>query len=227
MLPPLKRRAACEFLATAGLACAVIGSGIAAQRLSPQDAGLQLLENSIATTLALVALLLALPGTHLNPVVTVVDWARGRMVRKDAAASLVAQVAGGILGTVVANLMFERAPLEFSTRVRTGTHLWLGEVLATSGLLVTVHGTGRSNPPAVPLAVGCYIGAAYWFTSSTSFANPAVTVARAFSDSFAGIAPGSVPGFVVAQALGAVLGCAVLALLFPSQPRTREAKEGP
>lgn len=215
MLPALRRRAAAEFVGTAGLVCAVVGSGIAAQRLSPGDVGLQLLENSIATALALVALLLALEGAHVNPIMTALEWARGRMRRADAAAFLAAQFAGGILGAVLANAMFERAPVEISTEVRGGAHLWLGEVVATAGLLVAVHGTVRSNAKAVPLAVGCYIGAAYWFTSSTSFANPAVTVARMFSDSFAGIAPGSVPGFLAAQVAGGVLGYAALALLFP------------
>ena len=218
VLPELTRRAVAEAIGTAGLVCAVIGSGIAAQRLSPGDAGLQLLENTVATSLALVALVLALgsvSGPHLNPVVTAVDWARRRLPPRDALAYVAAQVGGGVAGAALANAMFERPLLEAATRVRSGPALWLGEVVATSGLLVTVHGTLRSSPRAVPYAVASFIGAAYWFTSSTSFANPAVTVARSLSDSFAGIAPASVPAFVAAQAVGGALGLAVLVVLFP------------
>jgi glycerol uptake facilitator-like aquaporin len=136
------------------------------------------------------------------------------MTGRDALAFVAAQMAGGIVGVAVANAMFERPLIEASTQVRTGFPLWVGEVVATFGLLVTIHGTLRSNRSALPLAVGCYIGAAYWFTSSTSFANPAVTLARAFSDSFAGIAPASVPGFVLSQIVGALLSCLAPGLRF-------------
>ena len=216
MLTSGGRRALAEFLGTAGLVAAVIGSGIAAQRLSPGDVGLQLLENSIATAMALVALLLAfspISGAHFNPLVTAVEWLRRKMPGADASRFVLAQLAGGVVGALLANAMFEHAILETSSRVRSGASLWLGEVVATSGLLVTIHGTAAANERAVPVAVASYIGAAYWFTSSTSFANPAVTLARALSNSFAGIAPASVPGFVVAQVVGAAAGFGLLSLL--------------
>ncbi len=217
VLPVLARKASAEFLGTAGLVCAVIGSGIAAQRLSPGDVGLQLLENSIATALALLALILAfgaVSGAHLNPVVTGVEWRARRLRASETAAFVVAQVAGGIVGAVLANAMFERPLLEMAATERSGLPLWLGEVVATAGLLVTIRGTRESNPKAIPVAVASYIGAAYWFTSSTSFANPAVTIARAFSDSFAGIAPRSVPGFLAAQIVGAALGLLIISIVF-------------
>jgi arsenate reductase len=218
VLPELIRKALAEFVGTAGLVCAVVGSGIAAQRLSPGDVGLQLLENSTATVLALVALLFALgpiSGAHLNPVVTAVDLVRGRIPPRAAGAYVLAQVAGGVFGAVLANAMFDLPPVNGSSRARAAGGLWLGEVVATVGLLVTIHGTAASNAKAVPFAVAAYIGAAYWFTSSTSFANPAVTLARSLSDSFAGIAPASVPAFVLAQALGAALALVLLAVLLP------------
>jgi glycerol uptake facilitator-like aquaporin len=216
VLPGLARRAFAEGLGTAGLVLAVVGSGIAAERLSPGDAGLRLLENSLATALALVALLLALgpvSGGHLNPLVTLVEWARRRLRARDALAYVVVQVAGGAAGAVLANAMFGRAAIEVSAHARAGPGLWLGEVVATFGLLVVVHGVAASNAKALPGAVAAYVGAAYWFTSSTAFANPAVTVARTLSDSFAGIAPASVPGFLLAQVLGAALAFAALAWL--------------
>jgi glycerol uptake facilitator-like aquaporin len=217
VLPSLSRRAAAECLGTAGLVCAVVGSGIAAERLSPGDVGLQLLENSVATALALVALILAfgpVSGAHLNPVVTAVEWILRRVPTAAAVAYVTAQVTGGIAGAVLANAMFERPLLEASTHVRSGTALWLAEVVATVGLLLTIHGTAASSPRATPVAVASYVGAAYWFTSSTSFANPAVTVARAFSDSFAGIAPASVPAFVAAQVLGGAVALGLVTFLF-------------
>jgi glycerol uptake facilitator-like aquaporin len=224
VLPGLTRRAVAEAIGTAGLVCAVVGSGIAAERLSPHDVGLQLLENSIATAMALVALILtfgSVSGAHLNPAVTAVAWVRRTLPAKDAVVFVLAQVAGGILGAWAANAMFERPVFETAAHVRTGLPLWFGEVVATVGLLLTIHGTARSNPKAIPVAVGSYIGAAYWFTSSTSFANPAVTIARAFSDSFAGIAPSSVPAFVLAQAVGAAIACVAIARLFSAPPETQ------
>ena len=225
MFSPLGRKALAEFVGTAGLVAAVVGSGIAAERMSPNDVGLQLLENAVATTLALVALILtfgSVSGAHINPVVTAVAFARREMGGRAAAAYVVAQMAGGVAGAILANAMFARPLLDSATHVRTGAALWLGEVVATAGLLLVIHGTLASNAKAVPFAVGAYIGAAYWFTSSTSFANPAVTIARAGSDSFAGIAWASVPAFVAAQVVGAAAGFLLLAVLFPGWARRGE-----
>jgi glycerol uptake facilitator-like aquaporin len=216
----LARRTLAEFVGTAFLVAAVVGSGIAAQRLSPHDPGLQLLENSLITGAALVALILALQpvSAAFNPVVTLVERAFGAIDDRTAAALIVGQVAGGFAGVVVANLMFDLPAVDLSTHHRSGGGLWLGEVIATLGLLVVVFGTMRSGrSDRVAFAVGGYIVAAYWFTSSTSFANPAVTIARMFSDTFAGIAPGSVALFVVAQLGGGIVGYAVIRALFPER----------
>jgi glycerol uptake facilitator-like aquaporin len=231
----LGRRALAEFVGTAFLVAAVIGSGIAAVRLSPYDVGLQLLENSIITGGALVALILALQpvSAAFNPVVTVVERAMGAVTSREAGALIVAQFAGGFVGAVVANLMFGLSAVNLSTHHRSGHGLWLGEVVATLGLLVVVFGTvrtGRSD--RVAFAVGGYIIAAYWFTSSTSFANPAVTVARMFSNSFAGIAPASVLMFVAMQIVGGALGFLLIRGLYPNTPATgaeavAQAVEGP
>lgn len=225
--PALGRRLAAEFLGTALLVTAVVGSGIMAAQLSPDDVGLQLLENSTATALALPVLILIfgpVSGGHFNPVVSAADWWLGRRRGtgpggRALAGYVAAQLAGGIAGAVLANLMFVRAPVSWSTHHRSGGHLWLGEVVATAGLILVIFALARSGRAALaPLAVGAYIGAAYWFTSSTSFANPAVTAGRAFTDSFAGIAPVTVPGFVVAQLLGAVAGVAAVVALYPHPP---------
>jgi glycerol uptake facilitator-like aquaporin len=218
---PLARRALAEFVGTAFLVAAVIGSGIAAVRLSPNDVGLQLLENSIITGGALVALILALQpvSAAFNPVVTLVERALGGLGTRDACALIGAQMAGGVLGAIVANLMFNLDAVTFSGHHRTGHALWLGEVVATLGLLVVIFGTARAGrSERVAFAVGGYILAAYWFTSSTSFANPAVTVARMFSDTFAGIAPVSVVGFVAAQLVGGLLGYGLIRGLYPHTP---------
>ena len=216
-VPRLVRRATAELLGTAFLVAAVIGSGIAAQRLSPGDTGLQLLENSVATGAALVALILALQpvSASFNPVVTLVERALGRITSPDAVVLVAAQIVGGIVGTVVANLMFDLDAVSISTHHRaTGGHL-LGEVVATLGLVVVVFGALRSpRIETVALAVGGYITAAYWFTSSTSFANPAVTIARTLSDTFAGIAPAAMPGFVLMQLIGGALGVGAVVLLY-------------
>ncbi|MFD7023403.1 aquaporin [Promicromonospora sukumoe] len=227
--PALWRRAVAEALGTGLLVAIVVGSGIAAQRLSPDDVGLQLLQNSLATTLGLAVLIGVLgpvSGAHLNPVVTVVDWFTGRRDGSgpragDGLAYVAAQVAGGIGGALLANAMFG-VPSGLSTTDRaTGPHL-LAEVVATAGLVLVIHGLLRSGRAAwVPAAVGAYIGAAYWFTSSTSFANPAVTVGRVFTDTFAGIDPASVLPFVAAQALGGALGVLVAAVLYPRTPSAR------
>ncbi|MGI9079477.1 MAG: aquaporin [Acidimicrobiales bacterium] len=216
----LARRAFAEALGTGLLVLAVIGSGIAAQRLSPGDGGLQLLESAAATAAALIAIILAVgpvSGAHLNPVVTLADRAFKGLATTEATAYIGAQVVGGAAGAVVANLMFSLPAVELSTHVRSSGALWLSEVVATFGLLLVIFGVVRSGRSSVaPFAVGAYIGGAYFFTSSTSFANPAVTLSRTLSNSFAGIAPSSVPAFVVAQLLGAALALAAVRILYPS-----------
>jgi glycerol uptake facilitator-like aquaporin len=218
----LTRRLAAEALGTGLLVVAVIGSGIMASRLSPADIGLQLLENAAATAGALVALILlfgAVSGAHLNPVVTLVDRSFGSITTANAGLYVLAQVAGGCLGAVVANLMFGLPAVDWSTTARSAGGLWLSEVVATAGLLLVIHGCVRSGrAAAVPFAVAAWIGGAYWFTSSTSFANPAVTIARTLSDSFAGIRPSSVPMFVLMQLAGAVVAIALIRFFFPATP---------
>lgn len=218
MTDSLGRRALAELIGTAFLLMAVIGSGIAAARLSPDDVGLQLLENSLITGAALVALILALQpvSAAFNPVVTLVERALGVVGTRDAIVLIVAQFVGGLVGAVLANLMFGLDAVSLSSQQRSGGGLWLGEVVATLGLLLVIFGTIRSGrADTVAYAVGGYITAAYWFTSSTSFANPAVTVARMFSDTFAGIMASSVPMFVLMQLVGGLIGLAVIKLLYP------------
>ncbi|HEY6798958.1 MAG TPA: aquaporin, partial [Kineosporiaceae bacterium] len=230
----LIRRAGAELLGTAFLVAAVIGSGIAATRLSPGQVGLQLLENSLITGGALIALILALQplSAAFNPVVTLVELALGAVPAAAALVLIAAQFVGGFVGAVVANLMFQLDAVSISTHHRSTSNLWLGEVVATFGLVVVIFGmvrAGRANHVAV--AVAGYITAAYWFTSSTSFANPAVTVARIFSNTFAGIAPSSVPMFILMQLLGGALAYAVVRFLYPDAPAlaaqlTEEATPG-
>jgi len=215
----LARQAAAELLGTAFLVMAVIGSGIAAQRLSPNDVGLQLLENSVVTGAALVALVLAFQpvSASFNPVITLVERVTGRITTGTAAALTAAQLTGATAGAILANVMFDLAPVTISTHVRDGGGRWLGEVVATTGLVLVIFGALRSpRIETVAFAVGGYITAAYWFTSSTSFANPAVTAARMLSDTFAGIAPASVPGFLAMQLLGGALGAALVIALHPT-----------
>ena len=215
---PLIRPALAELIGTAFLVAAVIGSSVAAERLSPDDRGLQLLQNALITGSVLVALVLALQpvSAAFNPVVTLVERALGALGTAQAAVLVLAQVVGGVLGAVVANLMFELPAVAVSSEERTGAGLWLGEVVATTGLVVVVFGALRGGRgPQVAFAVGGYITAAYWFTSSTSFANPAVTLARTLSEAPAGIAPGSVTGFVLAQLAGGVLAYGLVRLLYP------------
>ena len=217
--PPagLSRKVATEFVGTAFLVTAVVGSGIMATRLS-DDVGLQLLENSIATGAVLVALILALQpvSAAFNPVVTLIETAVGELRIAAAAALIAAQMAGGFLGAVAANVMFELPAVELSTHDRGGTGPWIAEVIATFGLVVIIFGSARAGRiDTIAFAVGGYIAAAYWFTSSTSFANPAVTVARMFSDTFAGIAPASAPAFVLAQLLGGAAGLVFVRAVFP------------
>jgi glycerol uptake facilitator-like aquaporin len=216
--PDVVRRAAAEAVGSGLLVTAVIGSGIAASRFSPDDIGLQLLENSIATGAALVALILALQpiSAAFNPVVTLAERAFGLVTSVEAAVLVAAQLVGAVCGAVLANLMFDLDAVSFAARSRPGGGLWLGEVVATFGLVLLIFGSLRSGrADSVAYTVGGYIAAAYWFTSSTSFANPAVTVARMFSDTFAGIAPASVPGFVLMQVVGGALAVALVAYLFP------------
>lgn len=218
------RRVLAEFVGTALLVAAVVGSGVMAATLSPRDVGLQLLENSVATAFALGTLILIfgpVSGAHFNPVVSAADWFLGRRARTGLTTTeltwyVLGQVAGAVGGSILANLMFALPAVEWSSRHRAAGHLWLGEVVATSGLILLIFALARSGRSSVaPAAVGAYIGAAYWFTSSTSFANPAVTIGRAFTDTFAGISPGSVPGFVVAQFGGLLIGVALLLALYP------------
>jgi arsenate reductase len=214
------RAALGEFLGSAGLAAVVVGSGIAAQRLSPGDVGLQLFENAFATALGLTVLILvfaSVSGAHFNPVVTVVDILLHRRSWSTAAVYLPSQVLGCIAGAVVANLMFAEPAVAWSTTDRSGWHLLLAEAAATAGLIVVIFAlvrTGRGQLAAP--AVGAYIGAAYFFTSSTSFANPAITVGRMFSDTFAGISPPSALPFIAAQLIGAAVGWGLVRVLFPA-----------
>jgi arsenate reductase len=219
------RRVLAEFLGTGLLVTVVVGSGIMAARLSPNDVGLQLLENSTATAFGLTALILMLgpvSGAHFNPVVTLADFILGRRTGtgtdlRNVLAYIPAQIAGGIGGAVLANLMFDLSAVTASTHTRSSGHLWLGEVVATAGLTLLIFSLVRTGRGALAApAVGAYIGAAYWFTSSTSFANPAVTIARAFTNTFAGIAPGSVAAFIAFQLLGAGIGIALIAALYPA-----------
>jgi len=217
---PLWRRLLAEFLGSAFLAAVVIGSGIAAQRLSPGQTGLELLENAAATAAGLFAIILMfgpVSGGHFNPVVSFVDAAFGGLSWRDAAAYLPVQVAGCIGGAVIANLMFALPAVSISTKHRASPAHFLSEIMATFGLMLVIFALARSGrSPAAPAAVGAYIGAAYFFTSSTSFANPAITVGRMFSDTFAGIAPSSAPAFIAAQIIGGVLALVVIKALYPA-----------
>jgi len=232
----LARRATAEAVGTALLVAIVVGSGIAAQRLSPTNIGLELLENSIATGAGLIALILALgpvSGAHFNPVVTMADRILGGTSTSDAAVYIVVQIVGACVGAMVANLMFDLPAVTISTHTRSTSGLWLGEVVAAFGLLIVILGVVRAGRASVAaFAVGGYIAAAYWFTSSTSFANPAVTIGRSLTNTFSGIAPSSVPTFIVMQVLGALLAVALGLFLFPGIPATdlvvpHEAPEAP
>jgi glycerol uptake facilitator-like aquaporin len=221
---PLHRRLVAEFLGTALLVTVVVGSGIAAAALSPSDVGLQLLENSTATAFGLAVLILIfgpVSGAHFNPVVSAADWLLGRrsdtgLVLGDVITYTAAQILGGIVGALLANAMFDLPIAQISTKDRVSVGHGLGEVVATAGLILLIFALARTGRAALSAAaVGAYIGAAYWFTSSTSFANPAVTIGRMFSDTFAGIAPTSAPLFIGAQLLGAAAGLALVRFLFP------------
>jgi arsenate reductase len=219
MTAPLARRLLAEYLGSAFLAAVVIGSGIAAQQLSPDDTGLALLENAAATAAGLFAIIVMfgpVSGGHFNPVVSLVDAHFGGLAWRDALAYIPAQIAGCITGAIAANTMFALTAISISTRHRASPAHLFAEVIATLGLLLVIFALARTGRSATaPAAVGAYIGAAYWFTSSTSFANPAISIGRIFSDTFAGIAPASVPGFVVAQLAGGVVAVVLIRALYP------------
>lgn len=216
----LARRLTAELVGSALLAALVIGSGIAAQRLSPDDVGLQLLENAFATALGLPVLILMfgpVSGAHFNPVVSLVDSLSGLRAWKDTAFYIPTQAVGCILGAILANLMFGNTAISLSTTDRITAPHFLSEIVATAGLILIIFSLTRTGRAAItPAAVGAYIGAAYFFTSSASFANPAITIGRMFSDTFAGIAPSSAPGFIAAQLIGAVLAFLLLKWLYPT-----------
>jgi glycerol uptake facilitator-like aquaporin len=229
-VPPFVRRLFAEFLGTGLLVAVVVGSGIAAQQLSPNDIGLQLLENSTATVLGLAVLILMLgpvSGAHFNPAVSAADWFIGRragtgLSLQDVGAYAVAQCAGGILGALLANVMFD-APMKLSTKHRLTSGHFVAEVVATAGLIALIFALARTRRGALSApAVGAYIGAAYWFTSSTSFANPAVAISRMFSNTFAGIAPSSVLAFIGAELVGAAVGLAAVLVLYPDAAVTAD-----
>ena len=225
--PTLIARLTAEAVGTALLVATVVGSGIMAQRLSPDDVGLQLLENAAATTGALIALILALgpvSGAHFNPVVSMVTRLFGGLSTRDTILYSLVQIAGGCIGAMIANVMFELDVVNLSTKDRSSGALWFSEVIATIGLVLIIFCIVRSGrASAVPYAVGVWIGGAYWFTSSTSFANPAVDFARSLSDSFAGIKPSSIPGFLIAQIVGGLLAFVLVKILYPVA-RDEEAK---
>jgi glycerol uptake facilitator-like aquaporin len=224
---PLSHRLLAEYLGSLLLAALVIGSGIAAQRLSPGDTGLQLLENAAATAVGLYAIILIfgpVSGGHFNPAVSIADAVFGNLAWRDVPAYALAQVLGCVTGAVLANVMFEAAPISISTTERATLAHGVSEVVATVGLLLVIFSLVRSGRAALaPSAVGAYIGAAYFFTSSTSFANPAITVGRVFSDTFAGITPSSVPVYVLAQLVGVAVAIPLLRLLHPTQTTAENA----
>ncbi len=217
--PPLARRLLAELMGSAFLAALVIGSGIAAQTLSPNDVGLELFENAAATAAGLFAIVLMfgpVSGGHFNPIVSLADASFGGIRRRDALAYIPAQVAGCVLGAVVANAMFSLAAVSISTHRRASPAHLLSEAIATAGLLLVIFSLARTKRAhTIPAAVGAYIGAAYFFTSSASFANPAITVGRMFSNTFAGIAPASVPGYVAAQLVGGACAIVLVRVLYP------------
>ena len=223
--PPLGRRLAAEGVGAFFLFATVIGSGIMAENLAGGNDAVALLANTLATgaiLFVLIAMLGPISGAHMNPAVSLVAALRRELGWRDAAAYALAQLAFGILGAWAAHLMFDLPTLQLSVKARTGLGQWTGEAIATFGLILTILGTVRHRPDWVPASVALYIAAAYWFTSSTSFANPAITIARSLSDSFAGIAPADVPAFVAAQLLGALLASLVARALFPAEGKSAD-----
>ena len=218
----IRRALLSEALGSLILFATVIGSGIMAERLAGGNVALALLGNTLATgaiLFVLITMLGPVSGAHLNPAVTLIMRLRGHVSNSVAIGYAVAQLAGGILGVWLAHLMFDVPVLQLSHRIRTGSGQWAGEAVATFGLIMTILGTARMRPESIPTSVALYITAAYWFTSSTSFANPAITIARSLSDSFAGIAPACVPGFVAAQIIGALVAHLAADLLFTEKPK--------
>ncbi|MET9044332.1 MULTISPECIES: MIP/aquaporin family protein [unclassified Streptomyces] len=239
MTAPLTRRALAEAVGSAALVAVVVGSGIQATELT-RDVGVQLLADSLATVFGLgvlIALLGPVSGAHFNPLVTLAAWATGRRGKdgptaRDVAVYVPAQIVGAVVGAIVADAMFGEPLVQWSTHNRFAGHLWLGEVVATAGLILLVLGLARTGRTHLgPVAVASYIGAAYWFTSSTSFANPAVTIGRTFTDTFAGIAPGSLGPFIAAQLVGAALGLGLVLAVFgrpaPAQTGAVPLQGGP
>ena len=221
----LKRRLSAEALGTGLLVTAVVGSGIMAAKLAGGNGAIALLCNTLPTGAVLfviITIFAPLSGAHFNPVVSLVMLLRGDLDRRTTMAYVVAQILGGCLGTIVAHLMFEVAPLQLSATMRSGLAQWFAEFVATFGLIATILGCMRFNSGAVATAVGLYITSAYWFTASTSFANPAVTIARSLSDTFAGISPHDVPGFLLAQCLGAVVAFVLFGWLLREPTVTAE-----
>ncbi|MDJ0959570.1 MAG: aquaporin [Acidimicrobiia bacterium] len=225
-MAPLGRRVAAEAVGTGFLLAGIVGSGIMATRLTA-DVGLQLLINAVATASILVAIILSIgpiSGAHLNPAVTLVDRWFGGLTSRDAAGYVAGQVAGGLVGVAAANLMFDIDVISLSTTARSGSHLWFAEVIATLGLVLVIFGVVRSGRAhSAPYVVGAYIAAAFFFTSSTSFANPAVTIGRMFSDTFAGIEPASAPAFLVAELVGVALVIPLIRFLFPDASDVADA----
>jgi len=221
----LSRRLVSECLGTALLLATVVGSGIMAERLAGGNVALALLGNTIPTgaiLFVLITMLGPVSGAHFNPAVTLAFWLRREIKLNEALAYVGVQIIGAIMGTLVAHAMFEEILLQISTNIRTGPAQWLSEGIATFGLVATILGTLRWRPEAVPTAVGLYITAAYWFTASTSFANPAVTIARSLTDTFSGIAPENAPGFILMQFVGAAVATGLMAwLLRPSASGTQ------
>ncbi len=223
----LTRKLVSEAVGTALLLIGVVGSGIMAERLSPTDMGLQLFQNAAATAAVLFAIILMfgpVSGAHFNPAVTLADWALGDFPRRHIAPYIAAQVGGAVVGTMLANLMFDLNAVDWSTKDRSGGHLWLGEVIATAGLVALIFALVRTGRVRyVAGGVAAYIGGAYYFTSSTSFANPAVTVGRMFSDTFAGIEPSSAPMFIVMQIAGLVAAVLLIRFVYPQDKPTGDS----
>ncbi len=218
--PPLDRRLIAEALGSFFLFATVIGSGIMAEALAQGNDAVALIGNTAATgaiLFVLITMLGPISGAQMNPAVSLVAASRGEIGWGDAGAYIVAQLAGGILGMLAAHAMFDLPLLQISDKARTGSGQWLSEGIATFGLALTIWGTTKYRPTAIPASVALYITAAYWFTASTSFANPAITVARSLTDSFSGIAPGDAPGFIIAQLVGAALAALVIRALFDGQ----------
>ena len=219
----MNRKLAAEAIGTAFLLIGVVGSGIMAERLSPNDVGLQLFQNAAATAAVLLVIIVMfgpLSGAHFNPVVTLADWVLGSFPGRHVAGYITAQFTGAVIGTVLANLMFDLDAVNWSTKTRSAGHLWLGEVIATVGLVALIFSLVRTERlRLIAGSVAAYIGGAYYFTSSTSFANPAVTFGRMFSDTFAGIEPASAPMFIVMQLIGLVLAIGLIRFVYPdTQP---------